>query len=122
MPSAFEYYWLALVLVNLVLLGFVVVILAVAVRTGFVYLLALFLIQIQIQILVFAEISTYLEGKGLLGITLGEEPRPDRLSIPRSSIHASNNLQNRQGRASTARPTLLVEAEGRGLEEGLLEK
>ena len=35
-----------------------------------------------------AEISAHLEGKGLMGVTLGEEPKPDELNTPHWNIKA----------------------------------
>jgi hypothetical protein len=35
-----------------------------------------------------AEISAHLEGKGLMGVTLGEEPKPDELNTPHWNTQA----------------------------------
>lgn len=70
-----------------------------------------------------AEVSALLEGKGLLGITLGDETRPDGLHTPQSSTQTVGGSRNRRGgQASIARHTSPVETEDRGLEESPIDK
>lgn len=71
-----------------------------------------------------AEISAHLEGKGLLGVTLGNEPRPDGLDTPQSSTQPVDNPRNRRDgkQTSAARPSSSPGVERGSLDEGPLEK